>query len=741
MPLWMNRLRSRRLLDAVFKYEDFPILVETWRECLNDEFDLDNLKLLLEELESGRITYSEVRTVSPSPFASGLIWQQTKKHMYEADTPRSTAVSSLSDDLFTEIASSSNLRPGLKKGNIHRYQEKLQRTAEGYSPRTPEGLLDWTRERVMIPLSEWQDLLSAIERDHGVDRSDVLQPVIDKIAFVKLPGAEFASAAAVESIPKLIEAVKADPDSSVISDINGGINSRSNSATILKYVKENLDRRPRGEELENRNSDLLNTISEWLFYYGPVEIPFITSVFGVAGAEVLNILETLSEDKSVVVDSLSEGVHALQVCDSQNLENLLRRARAEARPVFEALEAKYLPLFLADYQGLTDRGEYLEGLQSALEKLFGYPADVRMWEGEIFPSRLRAYRMSWLDSLMAQSGLMWFGCGIEKVSFCIENDFEVYCEIDQRERPDTGMDKIFPGSKGRYSYGDLLDFSGLSARELTGRLWESTWKGNVFNDSWDSVRKGVTSGFETSNITEKEITGRKRGSPGRWAPLRPIPGNWFVLELKLQMMDVLEEEELLRERVRQLLQRYGILFREMVERELPFMRWARIFRTLRIMELSGEVVCGHFFRGINGLQFMSQNAFQVLKNGLKEDAVYWMNACDPASLCGIKLEGLPYRFPRRIPSTHLVYHGARPVLISTKNGRELEFLVSPGSPYIADCQGFFNTLLSRDFRPLSAVRVDTVNSLPVRNSPYREALLSFGFKKGYMDYSLRRSHY
>ena len=159
------------------------------------------------------------------------------------------------------------------------------------------------------------------------------------------------------------------------------------------------------------------------------------------------------------------------------------------------------------------------------------------------------------------------------------------------------------------------------------------------------------------------------------------------------------------------------------------MRWARIFRALRIMELSGEIVCGHFFSGINSLQFMSQNAFHVLKNGLNEDAVFWLNACDPASMCGIKLEGLPYRFPRRVSSTHLVYHGTKPVLISTKNGRELEFLVPPGSPYIADCQGFFNTLLTRDFRPVNAIRVGKVNSIPVRKSPYREALESCGFLK------------
>jgi ATP-dependent Lhr-like helicase len=156
------------------------------------------------------------------------------------------------------------------------------------------------------------------------------------------------------------------------------------------------------------------------------------------------------------------------------------------------------------------------------------------------------------------------------------------------------------------------------------------------------------------------------------------------------------------------------------------------------MELSGEIIYGHFFKGISGIQFMSQKAFRVLKKGLREEAVFWLNACDPASLCGVKLQGLPYRLPRRIPSTHLVYHGSKLVLISKKNGRELEFLVPPDSPYVEDCKGFFNILLGRDFRPLPAVRVGSVNGVRVHESPYRDLLAAAGFEKGYMDYSLRR---
>ena len=89
LPLWLNRLRSKKLMDAVMSYPDFPILLETWRTCLQDEFDLENLKRLLEEIRDGQIRFSEASTSAASPFAEGLIWKQTNTYMYADDSPRS----------------------------------------------------------------------------------------------------------------------------------------------------------------------------------------------------------------------------------------------------------------------------------------------------------------------------------------------------------------------------------------------------------------------------------------------------------------------------------------------------------------------------------------------------------------------------------------------------------------------------------------------------------------------------
>ncbi len=89
LPLWLNRLRSKKLMDAVLQYPDFPILLETWRTCLQDEFDLERLRQMLDEVRAGQIKLTEVITREESPFAEGLIWKQTNIHVYEDDSPSS----------------------------------------------------------------------------------------------------------------------------------------------------------------------------------------------------------------------------------------------------------------------------------------------------------------------------------------------------------------------------------------------------------------------------------------------------------------------------------------------------------------------------------------------------------------------------------------------------------------------------------------------------------------------------
>ena len=117
-----------------------------------------------------------------------------------------------------------------------------------------------------------------------------------------------------------------------------------------------------------------------------------------------------------------------------------------------------------------------------------------------------------------------------------------------------------------------------------------------------AVRRGIAGGFRAEEPARDGARRSRRFD--RWQASRPGGGLLVPRPVaESGQRDALDEEEIARDRIRQVLQRYGVVFREILEAELPPLRWARLFRSLRLMEFSGEVVTGRFFDGIHGLQF------------------------------------------------------------------------------------------------------------------------------------------
>jgi ATP-dependent Lhr-like helicase len=241
MPLWHTRLRSKKLFESVLGYENFPILLETWRTCLQDEFDLENLKKLLQELQNGKIKSTAIKASVFSPFAANLVWQQQDKHIYEGDGAFSGSISRLSDNLLKEVALSAHLRPHLDPRLVKEFEQKLQRTAPGYSPPTPIELLDWVKERLLIPEPEWQELLEAVERDHQLDPKEMLESIDGKLLKVSMPGASVSSIAAVELLPRVLSALQVDSKEAVLEPLLPAtatdLNSLTSQFKISRYKR------------------------------------------------------------------------------------------------------------------------------------------------------------------------------------------------------------------------------------------------------------------------------------------------------------------------------------------------------------------------------------------------------------------------------------------------------------------------------------------------------------------------
>jgi ATP-dependent Lhr-like helicase len=714
VPLWVNRQRSKELLEAVRRHGDFPLVLEAWRCCLQDEFELEVLRTRLDEITDGRVSVRHVRTETPSPFTAQAAWKQTNELMYEDDVP--TAAVETRSDLVREMALASHLRPRIAPDLAADLRDRLHRVAVDWSPRDAAELVEWVKERIAIPADEWRSLLDAMVRDHGLDEPELLTGVEHRVVSIE-PVADAGQPliVAVETIPRLEAVFRRAIADDELRPITG-----RGTADAAVEARRSIQPTATPDEAD----PLGELVAEWLRFYGPTRIEWVGGTLGIPTDDLDRTLDELVSAQTIVVDELLDDVDGVQVCDRVNLERLLRMQRAEARPSLEPLPATALPLLLAEHQNLGARDSAPEDLERAIERLFGLPLPAELWETEILPARLDPYIPGWLDALLAESDLRWIGAGAKRLFFALDSELDLFQAGSETAAASGGPTDIFPHPGGRYRLDELIRSSGFESSDLTAKLWELAWIGRVTADSFAPLRQGLASRFRAAAPVEPSAGPRRvrRGRFDRWRRERPFAGSWFALPQAPSEPDALARDEDDRERARFVLDRYGIVFRALLERELPELRWRSVFRALRLLELSGEVVAGHFVDGVSGLQFADHDTIRRIRDGLDDNRVWWVSAADPVSPCSLELEIDDWRLPRRVPGNHLVFHGRELVVVGRRRGAELEIGVEPDHDRLADYLEFLVVELTRSERPLKRIDLETINGEPASRSPYRPLL-------------------
>jgi ATP-dependent Lhr-like helicase len=557
---------------------------------------------------------------------------------------------------------------------------------------------------------------------------------VSKIVRIRAGGFPEAMVCALERLPEISKTFWPDNATEVTTPSDEPVDRAMREAAFKAW---------KGPDDESE-ALLASLLGEWLRAYGPVRPGDIGRALALDPPRLELALEDLKDSETVIEGALVKGSDSDFVCDAENYETLLRLERAALAPSFEPREVEILPQFLAQVQGLT-RGLRAVGETAeekafrAVEQLVGYALLAHIWEAEILPTRVPCYATAQLDFALGQSDLRWQGSARKEVRFLFERDMDLI-------RPESGIESgagpepepvavhsaaaLFSDPHARYDFGTLLKRAGGDIASLERRLWEGVWAGWLTNNTWSALRRGLQTKFSVGDV----IARQKRSleyAPRReslrlsgWRESQAYPGSWLILPRPSPAgaEDLIEREEVRKDRVRLLLGRYGILFREILTRESPPFRWPDVFRTLRLMELSGEVLSGYFFKGIPGPQFMSHQAFRIFLKELPGDDVFWLSAVDPASACGLPLEGLRGSLPKRVEGTHLVYRGPRLVLVSQRNGRSLDFLAPPDDTRIPAYLGLCRHLLTREYAPLRRVIIETINGEPAPASPY---LLAF----------------
>ena len=372
-PLWQQRLKAQGLLQVARRYGSFPIVLETYRECLQDVFDLPALKGILHGLQTRELDLVEVETTSASPFASSLLFDYVATYMYEDDTPpaeRRAQALSLDRDLLRELLGQDELRELIDPGALESVEAELRG-----APRNADELHDVLRRRGDLRAGEYDaGFAETLLRERRALR-------------VRLAGEE--RLLAVEDAGRYRDALGVMPP--------GGLPEAY---------------------LEGGTDSLRQLVARFARGRGPFTTAEASDRFGV---DVEQELRGLEREDRLVRGELRPGGTEREWCDPDVLRRLRRASLAAFRREVEPTEQAALGRFLPAWHGIDRRAT----LREALVPLQGLALPVSLWESEVLPRRVPNYRPEWLDALTASGELVWVGAGLDRVAVFFREDAPV----------------------------------------------------------------------------------------------------------------------------------------------------------------------------------------------------------------------------------------------------------------------------------------------------------------------------
>ncbi|QDU62854.1 ATP-dependent RNA helicase RhlE [Planctomycetes bacterium Pan216] len=612
-PLWIQRRRSADLLAVASRYESFPILLETYRECLRDVFDLSGLRRILRSIERRDIRVHAVETRSPSPFAASLLFNYVGNFLYEGDAPlneRRAQSLALDHAQLRELLGESVLRELLDGEVVDTLALELQRLEGAYEVTGVDALRDLvyalgdlSREEIFARLGKGDEAASQLD-------GWLVQLVRQRrLLLVKIAGE-----------PRYVAA----EDAARLRDALGVVTPPGLPEAFLEEVVDPL-------------GDLVSR-------YARTHVPFTTGDvarrFGVGPATIEMTLRRLAGHGRVFEGEFLPGGTGREWCDAEVLRVLKRRSLARLRKEVEPVDARAFARFLPRWHGLERRRHGLDGLLDVVEMLQGMPLPASTLEEEILPARVEDYRPGQLDELCNAGEVVWrgFGSGTSgdgRIALYLTDHLRTLAPT--ADRVDHAMAeqlRDYLAQRGAVFFDDLLRVTGGFPNDVLATLWELVWAGEVTNDTLAPLRS-----LQRDHAMKKRRASR-RGSGFRSRRQVGPPGSegrWSLLGSSEEAAPTPTERQAAI--ALQLLQRHGILVREAIHAEGIVGGFAGLYPVLKGMEEAGRIRRGYFVAGLGAAQFAASGAEQRLrdcqhKQRERSKEVHVLAATDPANPYG-----------------------------------------------------------------------------------------------------------
>ncbi len=813
-PLWQQRKRAYDLLSVAARYPQFPMLLEAYRECLRDVFDMPALSEILRSIDQRQIRVHTVDSRTPSPFAAALLFSYVANYIYDGDAPlaeRRAQALSIDQDQLRELLGDADLRELLDLNAIEETEEQLRLLAPDYRARSMDGVHDLLLRLGDLNRAELLRRVVSPEIAITVDRLQKSRRVLELLI-----GGE-KRLIAVEDAARYRDAL--------------GIPLPPGLPTAF---------------LAPAPEAIIDLVRRFARTHGPFTTAEAAQRFKVPLETAESVLQRLVQSGRVVEGAFRPGGLSREWCDAEVLRTIRRRSLARLRKEVEPVEQQTLARLFTHWQGVLTPRRGLDALLDVIETLQGAPLPASLLETEILPARILGYKPSDLDTLIAAGEVTW--AGFDPIGerdgriglYLAENLLTLWPPTPPEQRlsiNSLGSDADTPSTPKTTSTEDretriltYLRSHGASffqpihestgdpaARANTGAasggypgetieaLWNLVWQGKVTNDSLQSLRaytdRNAVNGRGTTNHQGKpqrrlhnqpaSFRSRRTTPPtvqGRWAinpalllrnELGNIPGappssrsteaaNHQQTQSAMKVGSVgftdFSTTAWSHSIAHQLLQRYGVVFRETAHAENLPGGFSAVYDVLKALEESGKIRRGYFAADLGATQFALPAALDLLRS-LKskrpdtDPEMLTLAATDPANPYGALLRW-PTPPADTGPLTRTV--GSRVILADgaltayTRRGNpNLQLFLPEEDPartqvmralarhLVVMAQSSSNRLNEDPAEAHNTGRIglliQTINNVPVAEHPMAKHLLDAGFQAAPTGFNLRRN--
>ena len=726
-PFWLQRIKARDLLQTTRSLPDFPVVAETYRDCLRDLWEMDRLLDLLARMESGDVEQVLERRRAPSPAAASLLFKFVAVYMYEWDAPRAER------DLHAVAANRALLGEVLGESLDDGLRPEAAEAAYADATRLTPRRMARTAEELLLSIMENQDLTpsEALERSIGDGSGWIAElEARGSVMRVRVAGEERLVAAEERSLWEALAA--------------GTLSREERDRLVLGYVGTR----------------------------GPATVAAVSARYGLGLDEVLDSLERLRLEALVVAGRLGGAAGERRFAGARLAESIRRKTLAILRGEIRPVPATVRRAFVVRRQGAVAGARFAgpDAAERAVGLLRGLALPAAAWEASVLPARLAEPEPEALDLLSARGLLVWRLDGAKELRSARMSLFfrgEGRFVLPDAPSPLEGLSREALALHEALALGGASFLSDLAAplgrglhpETLAAPLRELLLAGLVTGDGFHGLREllrarravpassvpaapfGRAPSRPELRAAESRVASRLGfGTKTAGGTSHVLSGRWSLLSAP----SVLGPELLPGDRAdawaRLLLARWGVVSRNVVEAAESAVRWGDVAPALARMELRGDLRRGEFVEGDGPLQYAEPEVVEELRRmreasegGAPEEGLSVLAVSDPALVgLGVPREG------------HCVLrHGAPVLFLSGAGELDLGETLEPDRVLragFAELQGLLRRArdpLGRPRRLVVTTIVSGGSSRPAAGSSLAPLLEGLGFTRDGTAYAWR----